>query len=171
MILREPTRRDAPVLFTTICTPEVCEYLPPPPSDVRGLEVTLSQSVRWRRHGRGFAFVIHPAGACGPVGLIQFLARVPSSGAAPLWEWGFALGAEHWRTGIFGESARLALDFALNTVRLPAVEAWVVRANSRANRAMEKLDARGDFSPGPVAPDGRHGEFVKWTLTRIRPSV
>ena len=38
VLLREPVLADAPAIFRELCVPEVCEYVPPPPTAVEGVE-------------------------------------------------------------------------------------------------------------------------------------
>ena len=165
--LREPVASDAPSLLREICTPEACEYLPPPPTTVEGVEQTILRGIEWRRAGRGFCFAVQPAETGHVVGLIQFLGSrenetVNVSTRVP-WEWGFVLGSGYWGTGLFAEASSLALDFAFEGVGIRRVEAWVVEQNHRANRALAKLGGRAAVKHHARAPDGRTGDFMKWT--------
>jgi RimJ/RimL family protein N-acetyltransferase len=165
--LREPTVADARSLFREICTPEVTQYVPAPPSTVGGVEQTIHRGIDWRRLGRGFSFAVARPSDDRAVGLLQFLGsrrgwvRVSTR---KTWEWGFALGCDYWGKGLFDESASLALQFAFATVGLRRVEAWILQDNARANGAMTKLPAERRLFEHIVSPDGRLGDFVRWTI-------
>jgi hypothetical protein len=75
------------------------------------------------------------------IGLFQLRALVPGFEIA---EWGFALGAPFWATGIFEEAAVLVADFAFKTVGVHRLEARAVTLNGRGNGALQKLGARGE---------------------------
>jgi RimJ/RimL family protein N-acetyltransferase len=165
--LREPIVGDARSLFAEICTPEVTRYVPPPPATAAGVEQTIRRGIDWRRLGRGFCFAVVPASENRPVGLVQFLGSRRSwvrVSTRTTWEWGFALGADHWGKGIFTEAASLALQFAFATIGLRRVEAWIIEENVRANAAMSKLRAERRLFRRVISPDGRLGDFVRWTI-------
>jgi Acetyltransferase (GNAT) domain len=70
------------------------------------------------------------------VGLFQVRALQPGFDIA---EWGFALGGEHWGTGLFMDAAELILDFVFDVVGVhPArgargahEELWTILADDR----------------------------------------
>jgi RimJ/RimL family protein N-acetyltransferase len=173
--LREPLADDAPILLREICADEVCAYVPPPPTSVDALETLVAVMAEWRRTGRGFAFVVRLLETGETIGLIQFLSTrhtwpVRVSTRVP-WEWGFALGSRFWRRGLFREAATLALRFAFEVVGLPAVDAWVLAANERGNAALARLGATSQRRTNSFAPDGRRGDFYKWTITRTNMAI
>ena len=56
-------------------------------------------------------------------------------------EWGFALGAEFWGTGMFVDGAELVLDFAFDVLGVHRLEARAALKNGRGNGALQKLGA------------------------------
>ena len=170
--LREPVAADAPNLRREICTPEVCEFLPPPPTTLAGVEHIIGVAADWRRAGRGFCFAIVQAETDQAIGLIQFLGSRRKSAVNvsrfARWEWGFAVGSGHWRQGFFTEAASMALAFAFETVRIRRVDGWVVAQNWRANPALAKLGGQATLKHNARSPDGRVGDFVRWTHRKTR---
>ena len=165
--LREPILADAPVLFRELCAQDVCEYVAPPPTAVDGVERMIAKGLERRRDGQAFSFGIQPVDADELAGIIQFVSTRDhvSQGTIPaVWELGFALGARYWGSGLMGEAAAMALQFAFSQVGLEAVEAWVVVENRRANRTLEKLGGVPESRSNVKAPDGRVANFVVWTL-------
>jgi ribosomal-protein-alanine N-acetyltransferase len=167
VLLREPVLSDAPALFRELCVPEVCQYVPPPPPAVDGIQRMIAKGIERRRAGQVFSFGIQPAASDELAGILQFVSsrdhRRPSATPA-VWELGFALSARYWGAGLLGEAATMALGFAFRRVGLEAVEAWVIADNRRANRALEKLGGVPVSKPNTQAPDGRTADFVLWTL-------
>ena len=167
VLLREPVLADAPALFRELCVPEVCEYVPPPPTAVEGVERMITRSILRRKAGQAFLYGIQPADRLELGGILQFVSSREDD-AQPVmpdvWELGFALGSRYWGAGLLGEAATMALQFAFKQVGLEAVEAWVVAENRRANRALEKLGGVADHKPNTLAPDGRTADFIVWTV-------
>jgi [ribosomal protein S5]-alanine N-acetyltransferase len=167
MWLREPVPSDAPAVFRELCVPEVCQYVPPPPTAVDGIERMIAKSIERRLAGQAFLFGIQPAGSGELAGILQFVSSRDHLGHAAtpaVWELGFALSSRYWGVGLLGEAATMALQFAFKRVGLEAVEAWVIAENRRANRALEKLGGVPAAKPNTRAPDGRTADFVLWTL-------
>ena len=82
-------------------------------------------------------------------------------------EWGFAVGAPFWGTGVFMDAARLTVEFALETVGVHRLEARAASANGRGNGALAKIGAvkeavlRQSFL--------RNGEYIDqalWSIVR-----
>jgi RimJ/RimL family protein N-acetyltransferase len=167
VLLREPVVADAPILFQELCVPEVCVYVPPPPTAVDGVERMITRSIERRKAGRAFLYGVQPAGRDELVGILQFVSSRDEGRllATPaVWELGFALGSRYWGAGLLGEAAAIALEFAFRQVGLEAVEAWVIAENRRANRALEKLGGVAVQKTNTQSPDGRTADFVVWTL-------
>jgi RimJ/RimL family protein N-acetyltransferase len=165
--LREPVLADAPVIFHELCVPEVCEYVPPPPTEVAGVERMITRSIERRKTGQGFMYGVQPAGSLDLVGILQFVSsrdHADRPAAPAVWELGFALGSRHWGAGLLGAAAEMALTFAFRRVGLEAVDAWVVAENRRANRALEKLGGVPVYKPNTQSPDGRTADFIVWTV-------
>jgi ribosomal-protein-alanine N-acetyltransferase len=167
VLLREPVPSDAPAIFRELCVPEVCQYVPPPPSAVDGIERMIAKSIERRQAGQAFQFGVQPAGSEELAGILQFVStrdHLKQAAIPAVWELGCALSARYWGAGLMCEAATLALRFAFQHVGLEAVEAWVIAENRRANRAFEKLGGVPASKPNTQAPDGRTADFVLWTL-------
>ena len=79
-----------------------------------------------------------PEGSDSTIGLFQVRSLEPGFGTA---EWGFALGATFWGSGLFEAGARLVLDFAFETIGVHRMEAHAAVQNTRGNGALRKLGA------------------------------
>jgi len=163
--LREVCADDAPDLYEQLTAPEVIEFVPPPPATVEGFE----RFAAWAREGRAcgsqLCFSVVSVDDARASGIMAF--QLPPPGY-DLWNWGFALGMRSWGKGIFREAAALALGFAAEHMGLDEVEAWILHANGRANSAVSKLGAVPTFIPDAHAPDGRTGDFMRWTVKTSR---
>jgi ribosomal-protein-alanine N-acetyltransferase len=171
LTLREPTPADAHSVFRELCVPDVCQYVPPPPTQVDGIERMIAKSNERRAAGDGFTFGIQPDDAGEIVGILQFVSSRDHAAAMAVpgvWELGFALSSRYWGRGMLGEAAGEALAFAFGEVGLDAVEAWVIAENRRANRVLEKLGAVAVQKPHTRSPDGRTADFVLWTVRNPR---
>ena len=167
VLLREPELADAPVIFRELCVPEVCAYVPPPPTEVAGVERMISRSIERRNAGQAFLYGVQPADGEELAGILQFVSSRDDAGsppAHPVWELGFALGSRYWGAGLLGEALTMALRFAFRQVGLEAVDAWVIAENRRANRALEKLGGVAVHRPNTQSPEGRTADFIVWTL-------
>jgi RimJ/RimL family protein N-acetyltransferase len=133
--LRDP---DAVSLFPHLHTPAVREFVAPPPASVDALASFIGWTREQHRTGAGITFGIVPGGAAGVVGVIQLWPIEPDFSVA---EWGFVLAERYWGTGVFEQSARLALDFAFGALGVERLEARAVRSNERAQQALRRLGA------------------------------
>ena len=168
VLLREPVLIDAPAIFRELCVPDVCQYVPPPPPAVEGIERMITTGAERRRAGKAFSFGIQPAGSHELAGILQFVSTRDHANRASIpsvWEFGFALSARYWGIGLMSEAAVLAVEFAFGEVGLEGLEAWVIAENYRANRVLEKLGGVATTRPNTRSPDGRTADFVLWTLT------
>jgi [ribosomal protein S5]-alanine N-acetyltransferase len=136
--LRELRVSDAPSLFAMLTTEEVSRFISPPPTTVEGFERFIMWANRERAAGAYACFAIVPHGMDTAVGLFQVRQLEPGWGTA---EWGFAMGSAFWGTGLFSDGARLALEFAFETVGVHRLEARAAVANGRGNAALRKLGA------------------------------
>lgn len=136
--LRELRPEDAPALLSALTADEVTKFMSPPPSTLEGFQRFIAWAARERDKGNYICFGVVPAGLAEPVGLIQLRALEPGFTVA---EWGFALGREFWGSGLFMEGAKLALDFAFETVGVHRLEARATTVNGRGNGALRKLGA------------------------------
>jgi RimJ/RimL family protein N-acetyltransferase len=160
--LRDLRTSDARSLFVMLATDEVTRFISPPPASIEGFEKFVAWTLRERLAGQCVCFAIVPRGSDTAIGLVQIRSMEPEFGTA---EWGFAVASEFWGTGIFGDSARLAINFAFETLRTRRLEARASLANTRGNAALRKL---GAFREAILRKSFlRHGEVhdqALWTL-------
>lgn len=135
--VREPRLSDAPSLFAML-TPDVARFISPPPTTLDGFERFITRSHLDREEGRVVCFAVVPTGADVAVGVIQVRQIEPGFAAA---EWGFAIGAAYWGTGLFVDAANLVMEFAFESLGVHRLEARAVVANGRGNAALRKLGA------------------------------
>ena len=136
--LRELRMTDAPALLAAFGSPEVTRLISPPPPTLDGFEKFIAWTHRQREAGQSFAFGITLQGSDTVVGLFQVRALQPAFDVA---EWGFALGAENWGSGVFMEGAELVLDFVFDVIGVHRLEARAALKNGRGNGALQKLGA------------------------------
>ena len=72
------------------------------------------------------------------IGIFQLRELEPGFSTA---EWGFAIGAPFWGTGVFTEGAWLVTSFAFETLKVRRLEARAAVQNGRGNGALRKLGA------------------------------
>jgi ribosomal-protein-alanine N-acetyltransferase len=136
--LRELELRDAPSLFALLTVAEVARFISPPPTTVEGFERFVAWAQQERERGKYVCFAVVPHGMQTAVGLFQIRQLEPRFATA---EWGFALGAAFWGTGMFLDGAELALDFAFESLGVTRLEARAAVANGRGNGALRKIGA------------------------------
>jgi len=136
--LRELRLEDAASLLAMLTTEEVSRFISPPPTTVEGFERFIIWAHRERQAGNYACYAVVPQGMTTAVGIFQL--RSLDSGFTTA-EWGFALGSQFWGTGIFAESARMIVDFAIDVVDVHRLEARAAVANGRGNGALRKIGA------------------------------
>lgn len=136
--LRELRLSDAASLLAMLTTPEVARFISPPPTTIEGFERFIQWTHRERAAGRYICFAVVPNGMDTAVGLFQLREIEPGFATA---EWGFAIGASFWGTGIFMDAGRMIVDFAMETVGVHRLEARAAVANGRGNGALAKIGA------------------------------
>jgi RimJ/RimL family protein N-acetyltransferase len=149
--VREVVDSDAPALFDLLTDPAVAAEMSQPPQSVAAFGGFIRWAQAERANGRSVAFGIVPRGLEQAVGIIQVRALEPSWTVA---EWGFAIGAAFWGTGVFYEAANLVAGFAFGCIGVHRLEARAVVANARGNGALQKLGARPE---GTLARAFRRG--------------
>ena len=117
--LRELCATDAPALLAAFGSAEVTRLISPPPPTLDGFEKFIAWTHRQREAGLSLAFGIVLKGTDTVVGLFQVRALQPGFDIA---EWGFALGSEHWGSGVFTDGAQLVLDFVFDTLGVHRLE-------------------------------------------------
>lgn len=138
LTLRELELGDAPSLLAHVSTDEVARFISPPPTSIEQFERFIQWSRRHRETGHSACFGIVPAGATRAVGLFQL--RSLEAGFVR-GEWGFAMGAAYWGTGLFVTGATHLLDFAFDTIGVLRLEARAAVINGRGNGALRKIGA------------------------------
>src|ERR1700704_2546413 len=136
--LRELRPSDAHALLAAFGSPEVTRLISPPPPTLEGFEKFISWTRRQREGQQSFAFGITLNNSDTVVGLFQVRALQPGFDIA---EWGFALGSEHWGSGLFKDGAELVLDFVFDVIGVHRLEARAALKNGRGNGALQKMGA------------------------------
>ena len=163
--LRELRASDAPSLLAMLATDEVARFISPPPTTVEGFERFIAWTHRERAAGNYVCFGVVPHGMDHAVGLFQVRQLEPGFGTA---EWGFAIGAEFWGTGVFVEGARQVVNFAFDTIGVHRLEARAAVKNGRGNGALRKL---GAVQEGVLRKSFlRNGEYLDQVLWSILDS-
>lgn len=164
VVLRELRTSDAVALLALLTEEDVARFISPPPTTVEGFERFIAWARRERAAGRYICFAVVPANMDTAIGIFQIRQLDPSFGLA---EWGFAIGKAFWGTGVFVAAARLAIDFAFETVGVHRLEARAAVSNGRGNGALAKLGAvreatlRRSFLRG-----GRLFDQALWSIVR-----
>jgi RimJ/RimL family protein N-acetyltransferase len=136
--LRELEPGDAPALLQALSAGDVPRFMHPLPNSVEGFERFIAWAHRERQRGVYACFAVMARGSDTAIGVFQIRRLDPAWATA---EWGFALGAEFWGTGMFMDAARLVVDFAFQTLGVTRLEARAAVANGRGNGALRKLGA------------------------------
>ena len=160
--LRELRLSDAASMLALLSTEEVARFISPPPTTLQGFERFIQWTLREREAGRYLCFAVVPDGYATAVGLFQ-VRRLDSTFDTA--EWGFALGAEFWGSGLFSAGAQIVIDFAFEVVGVHRLEARAAVANGRGNAALKKIGAvqegilRKSFLRG-----GKYLDQALWTI-------
>jgi ribosomal-protein-alanine N-acetyltransferase len=171
--VREVLEADATTLFELLSDPPVTEHLSSPPPSAAAFAGFIRWARAQRAAGDGVCFGIVPRGMHDAVGIIQVRALEPSFAAA---EWGFAIGAGFWSTGVFIEAANLVAGFSFASLHVNRLEARAVSDNGRGNGVLQKLNARAEANlVRAFRKDGRQQPQLLWSLReeewRQRPAV
>jgi RimJ/RimL family protein N-acetyltransferase len=162
LTLRELRSTDARSLLAMLSTEEVARFISPPPATVAGYERFIAWTHRERAAGNYVCFGIVPNGMNVAVGLIQVRQLDLQFATA---EWGFALGSSFWKSGIFVEGARLALDFVFDVIGTHRLEARAAVKNGRGNGVLRKLGAtREAVLRGSLLRNGEYLDQVLWAM-------
>jgi RimJ/RimL family protein N-acetyltransferase len=136
--LRELRTEDAASLLAMLTTAEVSRFISPPPTTVEGFERFIAWTLRQRAAGTYACFAVTIRGFDTAVGIFQVRGLDPGFTTA---EWGFALGAPFWGTGVFQEGAEFVLEFAFDVLGVHRLEARAAVLNGRGNGALRKIGA------------------------------
>jgi ribosomal-protein-alanine N-acetyltransferase len=109
-------------------------------------------------------YAVVPRGSNSPVGLFQVRSLESDFGLA---EWGFALAAEYWGSGLFVDAARLVTTFGFEVLGVSRLEARAAVRNGRGNGALRKI---GAVQEGVLRRSFlRNGEYLDqalWSMLR-----
>lgn len=160
--LRQLRHDDAMALLAMVTCDEVTEFISPPPLTLDGFERFIAWTERERAAGTSICYGIVPAGYDSIVGIIQVRALQPDFLIA---EWGVALGAAFWGTGVFQPCASAVIDFAIDVMGVRRLEARATAANARGNGALSKLGAapEGVLRNG-FMKNGRYHDQLLWAI-------
>ena len=138
VLLRELRTSDATSLCALLNTEEVSRFMSPPPTTVVGFERFIAWTHRQRTAGTYVCFAVTLQGFDTAIGIFQVRQSDRRFETA---EWGFAIGSAFWGTGVFQESAALAIDFSFETVGVRRLEARAAVLNGRGTAALLKIGA------------------------------
>jgi RimJ/RimL family protein N-acetyltransferase len=163
LTLRELRASDAGALLALLTGAHVPRFISPPPPTLEGFQRFIAWTEREREAGRVMCFGVVPEGYDVAVGLFQIRQLDPAFGTA---EWGFAIGAEFWGSGLFSQAAELVMHFSFDAVGVHRLEARTAVDNRRGNRALRKIGAtqegilRKSFLRG-----GTYRDQALWAIT------
>jgi RimJ/RimL family protein N-acetyltransferase len=163
--LRELRASDAPSLFASLTTEDVARFISPPPTTGEGFEKFIAWTHRQRSEGLYACFAVVLRGSDVAVGIFQVRTLATDFQTA---EWGFALAAERWGSGMFAEGAQLTVQFAFDVLGVRRLEARAAIANGRGNGALQKIGAKQEAVLR--ASFCRRGEFLDQALWTILES-
>lgn len=164
LTLRELRREDAQTLYLMMSSDETARFISPPPSNLDGFTRFVEWAIRERERGAYVCFAIVPEGLSTAVGLFQVRALEPSFTTA---EWGFALGAPYWGSGLFSEGAELVLQFVFDVIGVHRLEARASITNGRGNGALRKVGAvQEGILRRAFLRQGVFHDQVLWSLLR-----
>ena len=160
--LRELRLSDAASLLSMLSTEEVARFISPPPTTIEGFERFIAWTHRERAVGAYVCFAVVPHGMDTAVGIFQVRQLDPGFSTA---EWGFAIGAPFWGTGVFVDGAKMVVDFTFEVIGSHRLEARAAVANGRGNGALRKMGATQE---GVLRKSFlRNGEYLDQTLWTI----
>ena len=136
--LRGLKEADAPALLDLLEAEEVRRFVTAPPATIAEFRRFIAWTRRQQAAGTYASFAVILNGCDSAVGLIQVRDLACGFEAA---EWGFAISANLWGTGVFHEAAHLALRFVFETLNVHRLEARALTRNGRGIAALRKLGA------------------------------
>ena len=136
--LRGLRQADALSLLDLLEAEEVRRFVTAPPATVEEFRGFIAWTRRQQAAGTYASFAVTLNGCDDAVGLIQVRDLACGFEVA---EWGFAISADLWGTGVFHEAAQLALRFVFGTLNAHRLEARALARNGRGIAALRKLGA------------------------------
>ena len=160
--LRELRFSDASSLLAMLATEDVARFISPPPTTIEGLERFIAWTHRERAGGNYACFAVVPHGMDTAIGIFQVRQLEPGFATA---EWGFAIGSPFWGTGVFGDGAKLVVDFAFGSLHAHRLEARAVVQNGRGNGALRKMGAiQEGILRRSFLRNGEYLDQILWTI-------
>jgi len=160
--LRQLRLSDAPSLFAALASDQVSGFISPPPASVEGFEKFIRWTHQMREAGQNISFAVTAKGSDTAIGLYQVRSLEPGFATA---EWGFAIAAEFWGTGMFLDGAQLLLDFVFDVAGVYRLEARASLGNGRGNGALQKLGAMNEgMLRRSLFRNGEHLDQALWTI-------
>src|SRR3954464_11098256 len=132
VVLRELRASDAISLHALLTTEEGARFISQPPTTVDVFEMFIAWTHRQRAAGTYACFAATLHGFDTAIGIFQVRGLGQDFENA---EWGFALGARFWETGVFHEGAQLVLDLVFETLVVHRLEARAALPHKRASGA------------------------------------
>jgi RimJ/RimL family protein N-acetyltransferase len=163
LTLREPVSADAVSLLTALPEDALSQIVAdPPPASVAGIELLIEQLQAGRRAGTTACWVIVPADAGVPVGVLGVRSMDHTCSLVE----GFAVTAEEFRgTPIFQTAGRLVLGCLFGQMGVHRAEFRIDVRNGRANGALRKLGATQEgLLRRARAADGEFSDQVLWAI-------
>jgi RimJ/RimL family protein N-acetyltransferase len=147
--LRDWRDDDLPAFAALNAHPEVTRLLSRSLAPAESDALANRMCERLRRQGWGsYALEVPGLGFAGFIALTEPAFTIPLPGfEPPQVEIGWRLAHAAWGHGYATEGARLLLDFARDTLRLPRVVSFATLANARSMAVMQRLGLlpAGDF--------------------------
>lgn len=167
-LLRPLRDDDAPSLVRHLSDAAVRRHIAPPPRTLHGFLRFIDWADAERRKGVHITYGVVPPSGGPAVGIFQLWRVEPDFSTA---EWGLAVGAEHWGTGLSEAAALLLMQFAFGTIGVKRLEARSGVTNHRGNGLLRKLGAtvegrlRQAFRQGDVVEDQQLWSILasEWT--------
>lgn len=160
--LRQLEIADAPALVAVMSCDRVTRYIATPPPRLAGFERFVERMRAEQARGAYACFAVVPHGQTDAIGLFQVHELEPGFKTA---EWGFAIAADHWGTGLFLDAAMLVASFAFEALRVDRLEARAVISNGRGNGALRKLGAVQEaVLRGAFQGHGQSHDLALWSI-------
>jgi len=162
--LREASSADVDALVDLLSLGDATHFGLEEPVSEAAVHELIDRSVRERREGLGFAYVITLAATRECVGLLQVRQLDPTFEAA---EWECTIAPSSRGSGVFLESARLAGSFVFGSIGTHRLESRVLLENGRANGALRKLGAvQEGVLRRSLRCNGDYRDQVLWSMLR-----
>lgn len=134
LVLRKPTREDAPLLFAAYAQDhEVAHYVPwRPHTSVSESEALIGRFLNLWDQGSGFHWVLSPSGGT------EFMGAIGLRGEGHRLELGYVLARQYWGCGFMSEAVTAVVDWAFSEPSVLCVGALCDIDNHRSARLLER---------------------------------